>query len=362
MEYSTWKKCRTVMEKEEHEIIFVCHQLGLRQKEIVEILSNLYGIFLSDRQLRRILKRSDIVEVAEFINDQIGMSGQFHGYRFMHLKCMLSGLTISRENVRRLLSLLDPEGVEHRRRRRLVRRRYYAKGPNFIWHLDSYDKLKPYGIAINGCIDGFSRHVIWLEANYTSSDPKVVGGYFVNAVKDRGFCPQIVRGDRGTENSHVQHIQTFFHNLQQGIGRCFLYGRSTANQRIESYWCQLRKQKFEFWISFFHQLKEHGYFCGDLIEKEIIRFVFVDIIQVELDDFSLLWNTHYIRKTHNEQIAYGRPDLMYTVPAMFNTRDYSTSVDDVTVNVCQEECIFKTRIHCDKDVHDVCRLLMEENN
>ncbi|KAJ8300942.1 hypothetical protein KUTeg_022461 [Tegillarca granosa] len=188
------------MEKEEHEIIFVCHQLGLRQKEIVEILSNLYGIFLSDRQLRRILKRynlyryknrSDIVEVAEFINDQIGMSGQFHGYR----------------------------------------------------------------------------------------DPKVVGGYFVNAVKDRGFCPQIVRGDRGTENSHVQHIQTFFHNLQQGIGRCFLYGRSTANQRIESYWCQLRKQKFEFWISFFHQLKEHGYFCGDLIEKEIIRFVFVDIIQ-----------------------------------------------------------------------------------
>lgn len=53
---------------------------------------------------------------------------------------------------------------------------------------------------------------------------------------------------------------------------------------------------------------------------------------------------------------------MYTVPAMFNTRDYSTPVDDVTVNVCQEECIFKTRIHCDKDVHDVCRLLMEENN
>ena len=44
--------------------------------------------------------------------------------------------------------------------------------------MDSYDKLKPYGIAINGCIDGFSRHamfslltrkkvVINLTANYT---------------------------------------------------------------------------------------------------------------------------------------------------------------------------------------------------
>ncbi|KAJ8301493.1 hypothetical protein KUTeg_020480 [Tegillarca granosa] len=110
------------------------------------------------------------------------------------------------------------------------------------------------------------------------------------------------------------------------------------------------------------ELREHGYFCGDLIEKEIILFVFVDKIQVELDDFSLLWNTHYIRKIHNELIAYGSPDLMYTVPAMFNTRDYSIPVDVVAVNVYEEECIFKTRIHCDKDVHDVCRLHMEENN
>ena len=28
------------------------------------------------------------------------------------------------------------------------------QGPNFIWHMDGYDKLKPYGITIHGCIDG----------------------------------------------------------------------------------------------------------------------------------------------------------------------------------------------------------------
>ena len=26
--------------------------------------------------------------------------------------------------------------------------------PNFVWHLDGYDKLKPYGFAIHACIDG----------------------------------------------------------------------------------------------------------------------------------------------------------------------------------------------------------------
>jgi hypothetical protein len=35
-------------------------------------------------------------------------------------------------------------------------------GPNFAWHADGYDKLKPYGFPIHGCIDGFSRRLIWL--------------------------------------------------------------------------------------------------------------------------------------------------------------------------------------------------------
>lgn len=29
------------------------------------------------------------------------------------------------------------------------------QGPDFVWHLDGYDKLKPYGFAIHGCIDGY---------------------------------------------------------------------------------------------------------------------------------------------------------------------------------------------------------------
>ena len=28
-------------------------------------------------------------------------------------------------------------------------------GPNYAWHCDGYDKLKPYGLPIHGCIDGY---------------------------------------------------------------------------------------------------------------------------------------------------------------------------------------------------------------
>lgn len=109
----------------------------------------------------------------KFLETDIVRSGQLHGYRWMHLRCLQNNLVVTQSIVRELLSYLDPSGVEIRKRKRLRRRQYHNKGPNYLWHVDSYDKLKPYGICINGCIDGFSRHIIWLRAGSTSSDPKV---------------------------------------------------------------------------------------------------------------------------------------------------------------------------------------------
>lgn len=49
---------------------------------------------------------------------------------------------------------LDPAGVELRRRHALHRRVYRNPGPNFALHLDGYDKIKSFGFAIHGAIDG----------------------------------------------------------------------------------------------------------------------------------------------------------------------------------------------------------------
>ena len=61
----------------------------------------------------------------------------------------------------------------------------------------------------------------------------------MEAVGEYDGCPRIVRGDKETENSDVCTLQRF---LRQGgtdaFGgdKSFLYGRSTMNQRIESWW------------------------------------------------------------------------------------------------------------------------------
>ena len=57
---------------------------------------------------------------------------------------------------RQILKLLDPEGVEERKMHRLRRRLYISQGPNYCIHVDGYDKLKPYGFAIHGAIDGYA--------------------------------------------------------------------------------------------------------------------------------------------------------------------------------------------------------------
>ena len=68
-------------------------------------------------------------------------------------------------------------------------------GPNYCWHLDGYDKLKPYGFPIHGCIDGFSRKMLWLQLSRSNNNPQVILRFFVDAVDACGGCPRKLRID-----------------------------------------------------------------------------------------------------------------------------------------------------------------------
>jgi hypothetical protein len=148
--------------------------------------------------------------------------------------------------------------------------------------MDGYDKLTPFGIGISGCIDGYSRKIIWLKAYKTNSDPRVIASYYLDSVKEHG-CPQIIRADRGTENGHVRQMQIFLRRAGQdqfaGDGS-FIYGTSPLNQRIEQWWGQLRRQCIQFWMDIFHILRDFGQFTGDVLDKNLLLFCFLSIIEV----------------------------------------------------------------------------------
>ena len=274
------------------ELVELHFHMGLNNKEILYSLAHNHGIVVSLRTLKRITKTcglfrrkhySDIADVATFILSQCEDAGSGHGYRWMHLKCIHNGLNVPQRTVRLLMGILDPKGAEKRKLGRLKRRTYHSAGPNALWHVDGNDKLKPYGICIHGCIDGFSRNIIWLEAWHTNNDPRVIAGYFVSAVRKQNGSPERVRADAGTENTHLKQMQIFLrsdHVDRFAGGRSYVQGTSTANQRIEFFWGILRKEALNFWIDLFKQLQHDGYYTGDFLDRSLIQFCFLNLIQV----------------------------------------------------------------------------------
>ena len=105
------------------------------------------------------------------ISNELGTSLANVGYRqrteFISLKY---GINIAKEDVRKALLILDPEEVE-KRKRKFIKRRVYESCPMNTFHIDGNDKLKRSGFPIHGCIDGFSRKLMWLVVSTSNNDP-----------------------------------------------------------------------------------------------------------------------------------------------------------------------------------------------
>ena len=66
--------------------------------------------------------------------------------------------------------------------------------------MDGYDKLKSYDFGIHGCMDGYSRHVLWLSVIRSNKDPKEVCNLYFNYLLVAKGVPRKIMADRGTEN------------------------------------------------------------------------------------------------------------------------------------------------------------------
>ena len=163
---------------------------GLSYTEIISFLFVYHGIQITLRQLNRVLRKlglfrrkfkASITSVISAIQTELASSSSSFGYRMMHQKLRQKKLVVDRETVRIAMRSLDPEGVTATRHR-LYRRVYNARGPDYVWHIDGYDKIKPYGFAIHGAIDGYSRKILWFEVLASNNNPKMIGTLYLNYV------------------------------------------------------------------------------------------------------------------------------------------------------------------------------------
>ena len=205
------------------------------------------------------------------------------------------------------------------------RRVYVTNGPNDLWHADGYDKLKPFGFPIHGCIDGYSRKILWLKVIHSNNNPVVISRIFLDALKEHLGCPSRLRTDCGTENVLIATIQSFLRQRQcesyESAIACHIYGPSYANQRIEGWWSFFRRNRSSFFINFFKEMVDQGELNTDNeFDLACVRYCFGELLQKELDEVKLTWNVHYIRKSGYETVS-GRPNELFYLPELKGVED-----------------------------------------
>lgn len=161
---------------------------------------------------------------------------------------------------------------------------------------------------------------MWLELGSTNKDPAIVSRYFLDCVQHAGGGPRVVRGDRGTENDYLCGIQRFLRRKSNDSfsgESSFMYGTSLSNQRMESWWSQLRRSNTDWWVPFLREIKEQGlYDDSDPIHVQCMLYCFIPILRAELNLVMKLWNTHRIRASSNRESPPGRPDVLYSMPEL----------------------------------------------
>ena len=76
---------------------------------------------------------------------------------------------------------------------------------------------KPYGLSIHGCIDGYSRRIIWLEVASTNKVPELIAKYYLDALKQILRKPKFVKADNGTKHSITEPLHTYFSEAKYGF-------------------------------------------------------------------------------------------------------------------------------------------------
>jgi hypothetical protein len=99
-------------------------------------------------------------------------------------------------------------------------------------------KLSDFGIEIYGAIDGYSRFIPWIYVGITARTSTSVGYQLLDVLAQRRYHPKHIRVDLRTEHSIMGDIFLALyrlHSLDTTLEDIFWTGKSTQNQRIESF-------------------------------------------------------------------------------------------------------------------------------
>ena len=158
----------------------------------------------------------------------------------------------------------------------------------------------------------------------SNSHAKVPTAYYVDTMKELGICPKLLQTDCETENILMAAIQSRLQASVHAPG----YSSSVANIKTEKWWSHERKGYTGWLINFFKGMVATCEFNlgSNTLRMELAWYTVSLLLQYELDQVKLQWNTLYIRRTRHDTIP-GRRGELFFLPELSGGQNQGTNIN-----------------------------------
>jgi len=155
-------------------------------------------------------------------------------------------------------------------------------------HIDGHHKLIRWRIVVHGCIDGYSRVIVFLKAS-TNNMASTVLQLFQAATQVYHY-PRRIRTDHGTENVDVARDMLIRYGPELTP---VLTGQSVHNQRIERLWRDVHNYVIKYYKNIFYYLESMELFDPDNeVDLLALHCIFLPRLNKAIDMFVIQWNNH----------------------------------------------------------------------
>lgn len=236
-----------------------------------------------------------------------------------------------------MLKEKDPEGLEARgfqKKKKKKKVPFTCEGPLAVVSLDGHDKLCGYQnwtfrLGIYGAIDTFSRKILFLYVCYSNSNPVIIGKRYLEYLYETPVIPRYLRIDKGTETGKMATLHVYLINTKGVMDDpvdSVIYGPSTSN-KIERWWRDLHERlELYFKVQLTQLLRANEYDPYNDLDRQLLSYVYIPVIQKECDKFVNIWNTHRVREQDNLLLPTGVPNHMFSFPENYGGQNLGIPV------------------------------------